>query len=458
MDTLTRPIQVAIDRTEPAYRYKTAVAYLVLTVLFGADAVRYSTGWLGWVIALGLGFVGVVGYLVRFRPTATLRRVPWLLWALLGYMALSITWSNYPGFTVAGTAAQLVTTLAALFFVAAFSWRDLLRLIANTLRALLLASAVIEVWAAVVVRGPIAPLVPNPMGANLSLGAAQWVQGDLLTGGRIQGIVGNANLVGYLAMVGAILFAVQWAVDATHRWLSIASFALALGIMVLSRSASILFAVIAVIMAATVSLIAEGRAQEFRHRLYRLTLVGLFLAVFFVLQYRETIFEAIGKAPDASGRGEIWYAVFRLIRQRPIEGWGWISYWMPGAKPLDHLIRVEGVQIYSAHNAYFDTWMQLGLIGLLLLLVLLVRTFIKIWQLGVRHTSPLYLWPLLVMVGILVQNLTESRMLIENGWMLLVILMVKVNEPDESLEPRGRSPKIARVPIARRWRPKQISR
>jgi hypothetical protein len=65
--------------------------------------------------------------------------------------------------------------------------------------------------------------------------------------------------------------------------------------------------------------------------------------------------------------------------------------------------------------------------------------------LAVRHTSPLYLWPIFVYVAILLQNLTESRLIVELGWVLLVIFATKVNEPAESLEPRGKSPKRLRL-------------
>jgi O-antigen ligase len=106
---------------------------------------------------------------------------------------------------------------------------------------------------------------------------------------------------------------------------------------------------------------------------------------------------------------------------------------------------IKHVPYYQAHNAYLDTWLQLGAIGLLLLLALIVLTFVKLWRLGVRHTNPLYLWPMLAFFGILAQNLTESRMLLELGWAMLVMFAVKANDSEELLEPRGRTPKRARL-------------
>jgi len=137
--------------------------------------------------------------------------------------------------------------------------------------------------------------------------------------------------------------------------------------------------------------------------------------------------------------------VLGLIWERPLQGWGWISYWVPGVKPYDGLVVIKKVPYYQAHNAYLDTWLQLGIIGLLLLLALIVFTFVKLWRLGVRHTNPLYLWPMLVFFGVLAQNLTESRMLLELGWAMIVMFAVKANDAEEFLEPKGRTPKRARL-------------
>jgi hypothetical protein len=95
--------------------------------------------------------------------------------------------------------------------------------------------------------------------------------------------------------------------------------------------------------------------------------------------------------------------------------------------------------------------MQLGAVGAILFAMLLLVTFVKLWRLAVRHTVALYLWPVLIFMGLLVWSLTESRMLIEIGWLLLMIFAIKVNEPQEMLEPIGRSPKRARI-LNFRWR------
>ena len=449
-------IGAVIKNYQPTFSVRFSLAYALLFVALAGDAVRYTIGWIGWAVAIGILVLGSGWQFFSNQPMKTLRRIPLTLYALLALMITSTLWSNYPTFTLIGFAAQIATTVTALFLVSRFDWRELLRLFANVIRVILVLSFALEFYSAAIVKGPIAPIFKNFTGDVPVSGAYYWVQAHLFTGQRIQGIVGNATLLGYIAMLGVILFAVEFLIHRTNRWFLAFSIAMAFGAMVLSKSAGVFFAVIGVVATAIVAGIAEGRPRDFRHKLYRVSWVVAFMAVFYMLQYRDAIFEFVGKSPDASGRGHIWYEVSKLIARRPVQGWGWIGYWMPGAKPLDHLVRVEGVQQYHAHDAYLDVTMQLGIIGLLLFLTMLALSFVKLWRLAVRTQNPLYLWPLLVFSGILVLNITESRMLVENGWMIIVLFMVKVNEPEELLEPSSHSVPMM-THIWRRVKPALVS-
>ena len=92
-----------------------------------------------------------------------------------------------------------------------------------------------------------------------------------------------------------------------------------------------------------------------------------------------------------------------------------------------------------------DMWLQGGILALIFFVLLIFFTFVRLWQLAVRHTSALYLWPILVFIGLVVQNITESRLLSELGWVLLTLFAIKVREPNDLLEPLGRSPKRVRL-------------
>ncbi|MEY4263265.1 MAG: hypothetical protein RLY88_973 [Actinomycetota bacterium] len=445
MNALTRPIRVVFNTREKGYRTKTAIASVGLFTLLAGDAVRYSVGWWGWAIVLAAVLTGVITLLIKNRSTAIFNEIPLPLYLLLAWMALSTIWSAYPGFSALATLAQLLTTLVAIFLAALFSWRHLLRIFANVIRFTLISSLLFEFIAAAIVHGPIAPIFKNYEGDVPPAPAFYWTQGHLFDGNRIQGIVGNSNLLAYVAMLGVVIFFVEYLIVGTSRWLSAASLVLSVGAIWLAKSAGVGFAMAAIAISAIVSFAAEGKDRATRHKYYRIAWASAGTVAVIVLFYRAQVFELIGKSPDMTGRSGIWKIVLHLIEQKPWLGWGWISYWVPGVKPYDGLVVINNVPYFQAHNAYLDVWLQLGIIGLLIFAALLVVSFVKIWRLAVRHTSALYLWPIFILIGLLVWSLTESRMLIESGWLILTLLAVKVNEPSENLEALGRSPKRAKL-------------
>jgi O-antigen ligase len=366
-------------------------------------------------------------------------------------MTLSILWSAYPAVSLLAVVSQIATTAFAIFLVALFSWRHLLRVFANVIRFILGASLIFEFIAAAIVRGPIPPIFKNYEGEKPPAAAFYWTQGNLFEGDRIQGIVGNSNLLAFVAMLGVVIFCVEYAIIGTKRWISAICIIASLATILAAKSAGIGFAMVAVAVAAIVSIAAEGKDRDTRHKYYRVAWAFAGTVAVIVAFIRAQVFEFFGKSPDMTGRSGIWKLVLGLFEQRPFAGWGWTGHWMPGVKPFEGLVVIKNVPYYQAHNAYLDVAMQLGVVGAFLFAILLFITFVKLWRLAVRHTVALYLWPILTFMGLAVWSLTESRMLIEIGWVLLILLAVKVHEPEEMLEPRGRSPKRARI-FNFRWR------
>jgi len=422
-------------------KFRATFSYIGLFIVSAGDTVRYSIGFFAWGVICVLLAITAVYLFIKSNPRATLSRVPFTLTALLGFMLLSTAWSAYPAQTLLGYLGTLIATAFGLFLVATYSWRQLLAMFSRVFWFILAASFAFEVYAAKVVQGPIAPIFKNYKGPVPPSGAYYWTQGWLFKGARIQGIVGNANLLAYIAMLGFIMFAIRLSIKSGKVWFNISGLLMATAAFALTRSAGIGFAMSLAFVVALVALLVEGHDRETRHRYYRVAWTIFGIGAFFVLVYRAQIFTLIGKSPDMTGRLDIWKAVLGLISQRPVLGWGWISYWMPGVKPYEGLIVRDNVTYYQAHNSYLDVWLQLGVFGFILFVSMLVITFIKLWRLAVRHTSPLYLWPILVFVALLGQNFTESRMIIELGWLLVLIFAIKVNEPAETLEPRGAEPK-----------------
>ncbi len=440
--SLTQPIRIPFDARSERYRKGILLAYPGLFLLMAGDAVRYSIGWFGWGIAITLGIFATVVFLIAFDARSALRRTPEPLALLLLLMGLSLIWSQYRPQTLLSFMVQLGATLFGYFLVNQFGWRQLLNILGNTIRFILLASLLFEIYAAI--TGPVEPIFPNYEGEPPA-SAFLWSQGNLLEGERIQGIVGNANLIAFIAVLGMLLFVIEFIVTAHSKLIPLASFVLALGMALLAQSAGMIVATLLVSFAAAIAIIAEGKEPAVRRKVYVraiaiLTGLGIVGGIF----HRE-LFDLLGRSPDASGRFEIWQKVFSLVIEKPIEGWGWIGYWIPGVEPWEGLIEINSVPMYQAHNALLDIWVQLGIVGLFAMIWLLVQSFVRLWHIAVRHTSPLYLYPLFIFLVIAAQSLTESRLLIEISWVLLVVVSVKSREGFTSLEPMGTSTKLSKL-------------
>lgn len=419
------------------------IAYPTLFMLLAGDGVRYLVGWWGYAVLAVILLVGAVVLIFRNPDKTLLRRFPLPLGILLAWMGLSGLWSNYPLISLGAFGAQLVTTIVAVFLALQFDWRQLLNIFANTLRAVLLLSLVIEFIAAF--TGPIKPPFAYFEGDTPPAPAFWWVQGNLFQSERIQGFVGNANLLAFVAVLGLAIFFVEYMVSARNQKLAIASMVAATTFIALAKSATMTIALGIAMIAAVVAMIAEGKPRKTRHRIYRSTIWVSLFGVFLFAVYWIEITDFLGKSPDASGRFYVWEKVWGLIADRWLLGWGWISHWIPGVAPYEGLIVIDNVPHYHAHNAFLDVWLQLGVIGLLVFLWLVWTSFVRVWKIAVSHTNPLYFWPLFAFMVIATQALSESRLLIENGWVLMVLLALKSREPFENLEPLGLTPKTKKL-------------
>lgn len=445
---ITQPIRIPFDRTSKKYKPAAVLAYLGLFTILSPDAIRYTIGWLGWsAVVITLAIWTVVALAIK-SPAKTLTRIPLPLFGLMSLMLLSLIWSQYRAMSLVTLGLQITATLFAIFLANQFSWRQLLHILSNTVRFLLVASLAIEIFAAIF--GPIKPFFPNYQGDVPPHASYLWVQGNLLQFERIQGVMGNANLLAFTAVLGLLLFLIELIVTDRSKWLPGASLALAVLMAYLAQSAGMTVAMGLIAFAALVAIFAEGRPKPTRHRIYKVAIAFLAVAIVLGIVFRELVFDLLDRSPDATGRFSIWEKVWGLITEKPLEGWGWIGYWIPGVEPFEGLVEINGVPMYQAHNAYLDIWMQLGILGLALLLWLMIAVFARLWAVAVRHTNPLYLYPLFVFLVIAAQSLTESRLLIEAGWVLLVLLATKSREPFAELEPLGRTPKrlkLLRIPL-----------
>jgi exopolysaccharide production protein ExoQ len=424
--------------------YRVLLATMVLFTVAAGDFWRNLLSWYGWA-AICVALTGaIVVELARRRPA--LGRLPAPLIAFLAIAVASLTWSAYPGATVAGLAATLVTTAGGVFLAVCLVADQLIDALSAALRWVLGLSLLFEAVVAVFVRRPVLPLFPAFDTEQRHIpDAFAWSRAELLTGGPIQGIVGNANLLAMVALLALLTFGAQTAADRMNRSSGFAWIGLAVLTLGLTRSGTVLAGAVAVAAVMMVTLHARRLSAGARNTV-ALAAAGVVAAVAAAcFLFTGPVVEFLRRTIDLSHRLDVWWIVKNLAEERPIAGWGWVSHWAPWVEPFDDLVVINGVTYLQAHNAWLDVSMQLGWAGLLAFGALVATVLVRSWRLatdpahalrteGDRHPAT-QLLPLLFVTALLLQSLGESRLLVELGWTLLVVLAIRTKPQPFRISP-----------------------
>lgn len=413
---------------------------IVLLCTFGHAAVFNLVGMTGAVLTLAV----VTAVTLAIWIPAIARARPWPLdwrrlpWAILGYVALalvSVLWSRWPAATLLTGALLASLTMHALFIGHMLSWREILRALASALKWLIGLSLAIELWVAAVLRHPILPNFFDAPSDEINP-HWYWVRGNLLGDGRIQGIVGNANILAALCLVAIIVFGVLMASGVRWRvtlglWIVVAAY-----LMLRASSATMFAAALAVVITLVVALLMRRAAPHRRTGLYAATFGGAAALVAAAVLLRAPLLDLVGRTTDMTGRFQIWEAVLARAAERPLFGNGFSSPWVPTETEIDGWLVDHGITVFHAHNMWIDVFFQLGAVGVALMGFIVVTLLWRAWFFAVdrprwdlradRPYTPLTLAPSLIAVVLLVQGLAESAPIMLWGWLLIVLFSAKI--------------------------------
>ncbi|MRG60577.1 O-antigen ligase family protein [Agromyces sp. CFH 90414] len=414
-----------------------AFATFALFTLLAGQFWRNLLGWWGFGVVAVLVLVGAVWLVLETRPRWIWRRVPKSTIAFLGLATLSIAWSAYPAASVLGVATTLVTAFVGIALVLCLDWNRFVGALAAAIKWVLGLSIAFELWVALFVREPVLPNFPDFDPAAYADGervpmAFYWSRALLFEGGPVEGIVASRNLLGMVALLGAVVFGALLASGGIRRGRGIAWLVVAGLMLVLTRSATVTLVGVLVLVALGFAIWARRRGPERRRLVYATAGFALVASVALLIAFWGTLLAAFGKSEDVTGRFDIWNAVIGLAGERPWFGWGWMSYWQPWAEPFGTLAERNGVFYLQAHNAWLDVWVQLGIVGVLAFASVVIGALWRSWFLAVDqprdatgaprpYTAAAFI-PLLLLVALIGQSLAESRILVEGGFALLLAI------------------------------------
>jgi hypothetical protein len=393
-----------------------ARAYTIagLAAVFGMFLIERLTSTITLVtIVAMLAVIGVGVLLTRRDELSLLRFAPTSLVGFIALALFSLLWTTSRSGTLTGWLTLLGFTIIAVTIGHVRDTLQTVRALGDTLRWLLTISLGLELLSGVLLDIPLTVV---------------GVEGNLALGGPIQGIFGTRNMLGFVAVVGLITFAIEWRTHSIDRVLGMYSIALGGFLALLSASPTVVVLAAAVGVATTALTIVRHTPARHRVSVQWIlgALVGIALIVAFAL--RHLIIRLLDAGSDFSTRADLWNLILDYVAQRTATGYGWFGSWAGGQYPIPYINYQLSDQHQSALNSYFDVLLQLGWLGLALFLVLGGVAIVRSWLVASARRSVVYAWTPLLLITLAVESMFESFTLTGAGWVLLVLCALRAGQ------------------------------
>lgn len=98
------------------------------------------------------------------------------------------------------------------------------------------------------------------------------------------------------------------------------------------------------------------------------------------LGWQEQVLKAFGKSSTLTGRTTLWEKGMEAAWERPVVGYGFSAYWVQGFQPAERLwyqFRIPSRSGFHFHNTYIQMFVELGMIGVSLVALLILTSFLK---------------------------------------------------------------------------------
>jgi O-antigen ligase len=196
----------------------------------------------------------------------------------------------------------------------------------------------------------------------------------LMPDGALRGVFSHKSVLGQAMATGALLSLYRIRMGGGQKLLGIVMLAIFTMATFLARSTTSLLTIVALCVAeGIIALMRRGGASKFLG-------FGLILVVMPILvigvAFPDPLLEILGKDPTLTGRSDLWGYVIQAITQKPILGWGLLAFWTSSNPLADAISDVLGWTVPQAHNGLLEILLEVGLIGTVFFMALLVRNFV----------------------------------------------------------------------------------
>lgn len=341
------------------------------------------------IIALAL-------FVVFFRGMVTILIRNPIFVLLLLWMWMSTAWSMDPDVTLRRSVLHSTFVLMACFAAYRYEFKEII--------AILFFVTVLVVLSSVyfIVLDPSLGFNPDGRGAR---GAFQ-----------------HKNTLGNFLVVGIAVAATALRLRIVPRLFGYGALIASLVLLVMANSTTAML--IVAVMFGVYVLVALKEQLPFQ---LLAVLVAFFLALLvfgtmLLIANIDEFFLLLGRDATLTGRDEVWHYAGRMIQERVLLGYGYSAFWE--TEPIfSYVNETLKWHITHAHNGFLEMWLELGVIGMGLLIAFLI---IIVYRAAFRplpeHAAALIL-PFFV--AMIVNDLVETHLFVYKhfGWIIMVIFV-----------------------------------
>ena len=145
--------------------------------------------------------------------------------------------------------------------------------------------------------------------------------------------------------------------------------------------------------------------------------------VLLIVANQDALVEALGKDSTFSGRTFVWQAVLLAIAKKPLLGYGYMAFFSSRSAGAGDLSTSVGFSVNHAHNGFLMVGLDMGLAGLAIVALTLVRAIYNMWRVWTRGLGRKAEWYALLIVLVILANLDERGLASANdlSWLLFVV-------------------------------------
>jgi O-antigen ligase len=341
----------------------------------------------------------------RWKPCLYVATRDIFLLLLVGVALISIFWSVAPENTIKVSRGLLRSTFLGLYLAVRYTPKEQMRLLLWVFGITALLSLVVAL------------AIPS-YGIAMTNNELSW-----------KGILLHKQYLGRMMAIGAVFFLLNALNNHKFRWIMWAGCSLAVALVFLSRSkTSLALSLLALLLLPFLKILKQNYKLAVALLMILLLLCGG-LAVLVFSNLETIIVDMLGKDMTLNNRVPLWTLCLEKALERPWLGYGYAGFWPSEAGfyvftyswASDQKEFTDYSQFHS-HNGFLEIFLQLGFLGLSLLILSLLSVFQRVVKsmLLTKTLESFCIFEYIILM--LLFNYTENQTFVSAGtmWSLYV--------------------------------------